>query len=458
MNSREAILLVRKWGNFKVDGRPLKEFLTYGDMPYWDIIEANFATRLYETKESSKLKNHLLKYASLFGESKRNLTKKMRFRGKILVIPTIESETPIIAPVIKRLDCITLRIGSIRERMKRSLEEAGIESIPIEAFITEESKERSKEAIRFLKERWKILKNDDEFKASINWDEVKEDFEYYFSTRERIFEIVKYIETMRVILDGKPDLILALDELSETGKPMSILAKQRKIPLLVVQHGLFGEGSSIFGPSLADKVCLWGPQSKKLLLKRRFREKQLVITGCPKFDALKGHKEHGIVLFASEPVKGIETIAEAVVKATLHKKLVVKLHPREYNERLYRRLANRFSANITITRDNLYELISECEFVITPYSTVGLEALIMGKNVITVSPEKINPIYGKTDAMIHARPEGLVTAIKSLEDPETARKLERKRKRFVHDHAYKIDGKATERVVCLVDRLKEAVR
>jgi UDP-N-acetylglucosamine:LPS N-acetylglucosamine transferase len=388
---REAILLVREWGNLRVNKKNLKEFLTYEDLPFWDLIESNFAIRLFESSKKlhnvklmkkiiqtekpdkivtgdktipgraaicvaktfgievekivtgivenlkyycdTQLQNYFFRYANRLKELERLFfTEKIRkwFKGnkkKILIIPSIGTHTSVVAPVIRELEkngnyeLLTLRIGSLRERMKKSLGRAGIENVPVEAFVTKKVKKRANDIIKFLKGRWKILKTSEKFKNSLKylgipvWDLVKEDFEFYFSTRARVIEIVKYVETIREILDKeRPDIIVSLDELSELGKPMALLARKRKIPLLIIQHGLFGKGSFIFGPSLATKKCVWGPYTKKLLLKRWFTKEQLVVTGCPKFDALTRKKfmskerlckelgldpEKEIVLFAS---------------------------------------------------------------------------------------------------------------------------------------------------------------
>ena len=97
--------------------------------------------------------------------------------------------------------------------------------------------------------------------------------------------------------------------------------------------------------------------------------------------------------------------------------------------------------------------------MITISSTTGLEALIMKKPLITVN------FSGKPDAMPYAesgaaigvyKPEDVRPAIKSvLENKDVREKLAKKAKLFIYEQCYKMDGKASERIV---DLIKEITR
>jgi CDP-glycerol glycerophosphotransferase (TagB/SpsB family) len=88
-------------------------------------------------------------------------------------------------------------------------------------------------------------------------------------------------------------------------------------------------------------------------------------------------------------------------------------------------------------------------------STVGLEAMLLDKPVITFDPiGTMNP-YAETDAVIGVRKENdLVAAIKgALYDPEVRRKLSEARRKFVYEYAYLQDGKASQRVANLIEKM-----
>lgn len=48
---KESLLLTRSWGDLKVKDKTLRELLTHKGMSYWDIIDMNFSTYLFEHAE-----------------------------------------------------------------------------------------------------------------------------------------------------------------------------------------------------------------------------------------------------------------------------------------------------------------------------------------------------------------------------------------------------------------------
>lgn len=558
----EAIALVRKWGDSKVDDSTLKEFLTYQDMSFWDIIDSNFSVFLFERvevlqniklmksimeKESpdsvvlvdvynligksalvvansmsipakvlgsqvisylkyyyrTYLLHYSYRYLMRLRESEREYSTKIRNlfyrpkketvssdKKKILIIPFIQTMTPVIVPVIRELEknennqLLVLRYDLLRDRMKRDLEREGIQYNTFEGYCTREVKTRINRRVKFIKNRWNTLKNDVDFKKSITylnipiWDLVEDLFLFYFSTRVRFIEIMRYIETMRHILDlEQPDIIVTLDDLSEVGNPTMMLGKSKEIPTLCIQHGAFREEDSfIFGPSLADKIAVSGEYIKEFLIKRDVRPEQLVVTGFPKFDTLfQGEKllnkeeiykklgispDKEIILFTTQPRKENEENAQAVFKAMKEfpdKHLVVKLHPRESDKTLYLRIAKKIGlANFTIVRDfNLYDLLSICELNVTGVSTTGLEAMILGKPVISMNLKRVMDRYMGSGVTINVhKADELASIIKGvLENPQIKKDLNAARERYVYDNAYKIDGQASKRVVDLINNM-----
>ena len=553
---REYLEAVREWGDIKINGKTLREFLTYKGMPFWDIIERNLAIQLFAICDKfqsirsmkkimeeerpgkilaedttmqgragicvaktfgveverirphisdrfkcyydSRLQQRLLRYAYRTKEMQRSFSSKNRSkasgkkRKKILVIPTIQTETAVIAPVIKELeknedfDVLTLEIGSLRERMKKSLGEAGIKAVPVEAFATKDARMRANIAIKFLLERWRKLKNDNSFKASIKfmeipvWDLVREDFELYFSTRARIIEIVKFVETLREAIDKEePDIIISLDELSELGMPMALLAKERKIPMLVIQHGSYKKRNFIFGPSLAAKKCVWGPYTKRLLLKRWFTGEQLVVTGCPKFDDFKKKiaEEADVsicyklgldpgketILFIAWPsdysVKAAKMLCDVIKSEEKMNQIqiIFKLHPRQMDHDPYKSLCKHMANNCTVTRTcDLHDAIKMSSTVVSAHSTADYDALIFGKPPIII---KLNQELGtipltEAGCSIEIKNEReLKKALKEIKKPRTMERLMKNRKRLIGNQFYKIDGKATQRVMDQIHKL-----
>ena len=98
--------------------------------------------------------------------------------------------------------------------------------------------------------------------------------------------------------------------------------------------------------------------------------------------------------------------------------------------------------------------------MLTINSTAAIEAIILDKPVIVVN------LTGEVDIMPYAqsgaalgvyKEEELVSAINdALNDKNTIRQLKEARKMFESEHAYKVDGKSTERVVELIERIIES--
>ena len=237
----------------------------------------------------------------------------------------------------------------------------------------------------------------------------------------------------------------------------------------------------------ATKVCVWSEHQKVVFKERGGVSEKLVITGSPmhdlifqkntkKFDRIKnkvgellninGNKE--IILFATQPLfkdrvctyEEQRMLTELIVRAVSNFDeyvLVIKLHPREsLEEYAYLEkhpLKNRF--RVVEDKDvDLYDLIQASRIVITQWSTVGLDAMLFGKDVTTVNmlgPK--DPLgYAESGAAIGVyKEDDLVHAIENaLYNEEVRKKLAKARKKFIYEHAYKQDGKASKRVVDLV--------
>jgi CDP-glycerol glycerophosphotransferase (TagB/SpsB family) len=138
--------------------------------------------------------------------------------------------------------------------------------------------------------------------------------------------------------------------------------------------------------------------------------------------------------------------------------LVIKPHPAE-DGKMHRRIVKEMNANAVITKDiDLYGLLSVSDVLLTESSTTATEAMIFGKAVIIINldnkPELVP--YVKSGAAIGVyKSEDIVSMIKNVlyNTEGSVKQLEEKRKIFVYEHAYMVDGKATERVVSLIEKM-----
>jgi len=543
MDAGEAMEAVREWGKATHSGKTLRELLSYDGMPLWDMIEANFATLVSEhqkklqairffKKELEKpgigtvvadsrtaegraamlvarrngmsvrikssgsmsgakakimhaLVRHLIKANSL---RMRIASRGMKgsVKGKILFLPFIESQTSILAPVIKQLKAdgagvAVLRMGSLRNRMAKSLGNAGIESIPIESYCTRDVARMARRHSAEICRIWNEIAKDGKFRAQLKylgipvWDLIKEDFGFYFRTRKRIGEIILFAETMRNLVETeRPSLLVTTDCFSELGKPVHHIARRHSIPTLYVQYGMFDKTTFIMGPAESDSLAVWGRSTAGLMKQRGIEPSRVRITGCPKFDVLNDLKAFSgnrratpdnrpMALFASETMTAdeyerVSGMLFGAFKSLDNVRLVVKLHPRETIGDFYKREARLNGIKADVIKDcDLYSMLSASDLVITMTSTTGLEALIFGKPLITldVAYESSQVPYTRYGASISAKsPEELRNAVNSVLRGGRKTGIIRNGRKLISDYAYKIDGKSTKRIIKLVYKLK----
>lgn len=207
---------------------------------------------------------------------------------------------------------------------------------------------------------------------------------------------------------------------------------------------------------------------------------KVAVTGLPRYDILsKANKiysrsdflkryninpEHRIVLWSTqchvfsdeENTANFEEIFGAV-KDLKDVTLAIKQHPAEeerYTEEILRRIKeDEINAVITPKDSDTYELLSVCDLMITRHSTTAMEAVALNKPVIILN------LSGKPDPVEYVaegvalgvyRNGNLRSAIERLLKDDSA--LASNRERYIEKYLYKIDGKATQRVLDIIMR------
>jgi UDP-N-acetylglucosamine:LPS N-acetylglucosamine transferase len=545
---KEATGLLRKWGSQRTGNATIEEMFSYNGMPFWRILESYTAAVVSKmdilnilNSVKSAVRAHepdcivcgmgsvagkvgALVAASLGikhegigpGFARRAEAFKKRYgfeypyryvagalrlkrrrlgavggfppdsKTRILIIPSIQTNLPVIKPVIEELrkdpnnDLLVLRYDLFRSRMKTDMKRMGIRHVDMDTYATKDSGRAAKKMEMYLKCAWKGVGKANKSRAVFVYNDVSlwglmEDvFAYFFSGRSRITEITNYIETMRNVLKKeRPDVIVTLDESSCTGMPTMIMAREAGIPTLGIQHSAILKH---VGPAVVDKMAVWGESKKKDMTDRGFDPKKIVVTGCPKNDMItnRHYDENafrerfhvppgkGIILFASQPNsanKSYLKVLYSAVKEFPEKQLVVKAHPMETSTSIYHKVAKDVDIDVLVVDKDLYEPLDACELLITRRSMVGMEAALVGKPVIIFNP------IDKADVMSYVEkgialgvyepnPDKLAEAIDSvLYSKKTQKKLADAARVFIPQVAYRMDGKSSERVAKLVKSL-----
>lgn len=244
------------------------------------------------------------------------------------------------------------------------------------------------------------------------WNVIKPIFMDLFN--RRAVEFIQEIElTKRLLKKFNPSSILIWTEVPPTEQIVIKLAKKMKIPIVLLQHGLFYDSPGARNmnkfqgvyPLDVDKYVVWGKAEERHAVREGVPQEKIVVLGSPLYDKIHNVKEDYkndsfILLATSGPVKEdsfdltiathernentIKKICEVVSK--LDKKLVIKLHPSP-DEFDPTEIAHKINPEIRIVQTgSITPLIKSCEvLIVIDVSTVILDAQILGKPVISVS-------------------------------------------------------------------------
>jgi UDP-N-acetylglucosamine 2-epimerase len=298
-----------------------------------------------------------------------------------------------------------------------------------------------------------------------------------------------------------PQLIILQDEYSEWERCLAVAARKMGVPTLAIQHGVIGPGHfGYYHPKektydkpgafpIPTLTAVYGEYTRKMLEQTcNYPPGSVVAVGNHRFDYIPSYLsdtstktwEAVCEEFGLDPQKRIVLVAtgalqskygypdhdrmllDAVYSARLSRpelQLVVKLHPKE-DGALQRVMAAEMGLDdVVIVKERLVELLRICDLLVTMHSTVAMEAIAIGKPVVTVNltGEKDPYPYAESGAAIGVyRREDLLPAVyAALEDPKIRRRLDEGRRRFVRDHLHGADGRASERIAQLATRLMD---
>jgi len=228
--------------------------------------------------------------------------------------------------------------------------------------------------------------------------------------------------------------------------------------------------STVYGLGRCNITLVNGNIANNILEKRGAKKGGLVIVGQPKYDFfLENLKKEPIeeckeksLLFAAtkELIKDNENIAFLKKLATQCLKeriyLIVKMHPRskETPEDVLTTLSGIDMAMTKVIKegDDTIEILKKCSGVITLYSTVIIEALMMDKEGIAVH------YLAGTQNLCHYDKFDAIHSINDISDVVDIIKMVMKQKKsyknkkeLLESEIYKLDGKASKRVANVVE-------
>ena len=254
---------------------------------------------------------------------------------------------------------------------------------------------------------------------SINGNSFWAPFSSHFITyfKKRALEFIKEIQLAKQLLNKFHfSFILLRSEVGPNEKILLRLAKLKKIPTFLLQHGIINDSVDAYDynvyrgviPIESDHAIVWGKVYEDYFKQIGIPKEKIHTIGTPIFDYLKdlnsiSNQEGYVLLATSGPTKevtfdltvetiekNIETIKKiSKIVVSHNKKLIVKLHPSpdEYNPS---NVLKKINPEIEIVKTgNIAELIKKCIlFIVIDASTSIIDANLLGKPVLSV-PVKV---------------------------------------------------------------------
>lgn len=310
---------------------------------------------------------------------------------------------------------------------------------------------------------------------------VKNDLVWLF-WREFVRLIPQWAVAKHILARHRPSLIISADDADPRCRIYSLLARAAGIPSLLVQQGLSSRDYPEWRFLSHDTVAAMGERSRRDLTAQGVDPERIVVTGHPGFDTFASTdpgvvadirndlgipREHRLILFASQPsyvgafdrpqkrtdmIKAVVNVATSMKGVTL----VIKPHPGEKRKELAALVGKAEGVVLVDGTVDIAPLIKACDVFITFFSTTALQALYVGKPVITIDVPGSGGgrLYTDSHATWVARScEDLRRHLTNLFSPqreEFQSTRKEARQRFLREMAYQPDGRAKERVLQVI--------
>ena len=342
-------------------------------------------------------------------------------------------------------------------------------------YIGKEERSKAELISRELHQKWASLKKEEVF--GVKWGNLQYTLNFFFSQDFIYNTILYYLATKRVLQEQSIQGIVITATTGFFERGMIAAAAKLNIPLVIIQHG---EGLATCNPELFPDmkvaIAVFGEMFAKRLVKWGIDRKDIELIGPVAFEEIysfvqkKQKKTDKILLITTSLIEGNRISKEAYFEkitsilrqlSLLQKEIVIKLHPAErYFDQYTKIIKQEGLKNVIVTQERgsaaLYRLVNESDLVINLYSTVALQAMILGKPVVSldiVVPSTVpNVDEGIWNGGMQITMDDDITkaAAEALQDPPHWKK---KRKEIVELYCYKVDGKENERLRDLIYRM-----
>lgn len=344
--------------------------------------------------------------------------------------------------------------------------------------------------MKLFKRKWRMIKKDKILQEKF----IYKGHNYYNIIKPRlelVFKAISYFAsdnkliTEQIIKKEKNKVVVIDSESSLNGKGFMLNLKNKKGKVVALSHELIYPGcvhncsknnlikdkNSIFWRPLPEIKCVWGEYAKNVLLENcNYNEKLIRITGNPKFDQLftrkfdnqsiiqkyylnKGKKK--ILIASNRSWQFVLFVSEILAKTNKYD-IILKLHPKE-DVNIIKKYFKNLDVKVIEGSADIYELIHVSDFVITERSSVGFEAILLGKIAFILKKDNLTTggiPYTQYKAAIEIKSaKDLLIELEKLKD-ENYKKEKLKNIKYFTDYInFGNDGKASERVFSEIKNL-----
>lgn len=340
--------------------------------------------------------------------------------------------------------------------------------------------QKAKKMAKELEQSWAKINQETKFfllqKGDFSyWPYLKYAFNVFYSKKFLYLLILYYEMSKKALLIEKVKVVVLTSQNSIFDKCLIAAAEKLKVPLLRLQHGI-GEGLN--PKSSVDNYykLVFSDFVKEELMILGWTEEKIIVTGPIIFDDIFQYissPEAGrTILLATAPLitelgkkeyfQIIENILSAIKKVNFNK-LIIKLHPAEipskkFNHNYWRSVKRAGIKNVNIfgadlSQKQFYQLIKESTVFLNFGSTSALEAMIIGRPVVTIELVDFPAMYNwmKENGLASVVGPGN-EIISAIEKALTKKKDDINIKNYIFKKCGNLDGKAYERVVDIITK------
>jgi hypothetical protein len=338
---------------------------------------------------------------------------QMEDKGSILYvieIPTASAMETLI-PVIHRTPAAESMVIAGDPRCQAALSKHGIASLPFEAQSLGIKEPALPGGLkRTLRDNWKALSahqieaSQMVFRGVDLWPMMQDNLRNLYLRRIPM-ALRHYHLATQVLTRYQVRAVVVATDNHYFGQIITRAARQLGRYSLTIQHGMVNHPQGYL-PVRATQLAVMGEAVKEWLIQYGARPEQIVVTGQPRFDKLLDPPETPraqlfeqldldldclTLLMAPEPQLGIwmrDLLFEALEKL-VDLQAIVRVHPNDnpLDYEIGLNLHPGLSSRVRINRQHdVSSVLHACDGVVLGRSTIGLEALLVGKIFLAVHP------------------------------------------------------------------------